>query len=270
MRVNRNNGVTYLTFPVYDSMKNIRHCFSTRLGGVSEGIFESMNLSFGRGDSDENVRENYRRLCAAVGFDFDGIVFSAQDHNTYVRRVGRKHRGNGIARPRDMESVDGIMTNESGVVLTTHFADCIPLYFVDQKRHAIALSHAGWRGTAGRIGRVTVERMKEEFGTEPDDLICAIGPGVCRSCYEVDDDCAANFRALGEIDHERCIVKGQNGKPHLDLWEINREILIAAGVKPEKITVAGICTCCNSDELFSHRASHGQRGGLAAMMEMID
>lgn len=268
MTVNERDGVVYLTFKAYDDMDFIKHCFSTKIGGVSKGIFESMNLSFNRGDDDKNVRENYRRICAAIGCDYKDTVFSAQDHHTFVRLVTEADKGIGIWRERDMQSVDGLITNQPGLLLVTHYADCVPLYFVDPVKHAIGLSHGGWRGTADRIAEVTVKRMQECFDTEPADLVCAIGPSIGQCCYEVDRDCMEHFAVLPMIDKQRCIIPKGNEKYHLDLWEINREILIASGVKPENITVSNICTRCNSDTLFSHRATSGKRGGLAAFLSL--
>lgn len=270
MTVNNKNGVTYLTFPAYDKMDFIKHCFSTKLGGVSEGIFESMNLSFGRGDSDDNVRENYKRICAAIGSDYKNTVFSAQDHHTFVRQVTKDDIGIGIWRKKDIQSVDGLITNEPNILLVTHYADCVPLYFVDPVKRAIGLSHAGWRGTAGKIAMVTIERMTECYGTDPQDLICAIGPSIGKCCYEVDKECMLNFDALEEIDKQTCIFPKENEKYHLDLWEVNRQLMMAAGVKEENIAVSNLCTRCNHDTLFSHRATKGQRGGLAAFLELND
>ena len=161
MRLNFKEGVGYLTFPALESYPFVRHAFSTRLGGVSKDEFFSMNLSFHRGDPDENVLENYRRICGAAGFPYEGLTASAQDHHTFIRRVGRQDRGVGIFRPRDLESVDGLVTDEPDVVLVTYYADCVPLYFLDPEKRVIGLAHGGWRGTAGRIGRKMVEKMKD-------------------------------------------------------------------------------------------------------------
>ncbi len=153
MRLQNADTVPYLQFNSLSELKFIRHAFSTRLGGVSEGEFTSMNTAFNRGDDPAHVTENYRRICAAAGFDFDSLVASAQDHHTYVRAVTSADRGVGIRKPRDRESVDALITNEPGVTLVTYYADCTPLFFVDTVTHAVGLAHAGWRGTVGRIGQ---------------------------------------------------------------------------------------------------------------------
>ena len=159
MTLNNADTVPYLTYNSLSEIKFINHAFSTRLGGVSEGEFTSMNLAFNRGDNPESVTENYKRICKSAGFDFDSLTASAQDHNTFVRAVTSADRGVGIYKPRDLQSVDALITNEKGVTLVTYYADCTPLFFVDTKNKAIGLAHAGWRGTVGRIGEKVVRKM---------------------------------------------------------------------------------------------------------------
>lgn len=261
------------TYPLLDRTKIVKHGFTTRLGGVSEGIFSSLNLSFTRGDERKAVEENYRRLSEALGVDYGSFVFSDQTHTTNVIRVGKEDAGNGILRERKYSNIDGMITNEEGVTLVTFYADCVPLYFVDPVHRAIGLSHSGWRGTVGRMGKVTLEKMQQEFGTNPSEVICAIGPSICQDCYEVSEDVAEEFKQefLGR-EAEILISKG-NGKYQLDLWKVNEIVLTEAGVLPEHLQVTNLCTCCNPKLLFSHRASQGKRGNLAAVMalrEMVD
>ena len=256
-------------FPLLESSGMVTHGFTTRLGGVSEGIFSSLNLSFTRGDQKEAVEENYRRLANALGVSAESFTASDQTHTTNVIRVDRKDAGNGIWRPQDYKDVDGMVTNDSAVTLVTFYADCVPLYFVDPVHRAIGLSHSGWRGTVGRIGRVTLETMKREFGTDPQDTVCAIGPSICRDCYEVGADVAEEFeREFAGRKNEILTAKG-NGKYQLDLWRANEIVLMEAGVKKERISTTQACTCCHCDLLFSHRASKGRRGNLAALLSII-
>lgn len=267
MLVHKKNGVTYLTYPRLDRFDEYVHCFSTRLGGVSEGIYSSMNLSFTRGDSEEIVRENYRRLGKAVGFQPENIVTSDQTHTTHVERVTEEDCGCGVTRPRKFHNVDGMVTNVPGVVLATFYADCVPLYFIDPVHKAIGLSHSGWRGTAGRMGAVTVERMKKEFGTEPSQLFAAIGPSICQDCYEVSEDVILEFqKTFDKSCWDTLYYAKQNGRFQLNLWEANRQILLDAGILNDHISMPNLCTCCNPDFLFSHRASHGKRGNLGAFL----
>ncbi len=270
MTLNSPDTVPYLTYNSLSEIKFINHAFSTRLGGVSAGEFTSMNMAFNRGDNPENVTENYKRICKSAGFDFDSLTASAQDHNTFVRAVTSENKGVGIYKPRDLQSVDALITNEKGVTLVTYYADCTPLFFVDTKQKAIGLAHAGWRGTVGRIGEKVVNKMTELYGTNPADIVAAIGPAISVCCYEVDKPCADNFYALSDLDSSRFVFPKENGKYMIDLLETNRQILVAAGVKNENITVSDVCTNCNSELLWSHRATKGKRGTMSAFMCIVD
>ena len=194
MNVRKNKGVTYLTWPEFEKIPGFVHGFSTRLGGVSEGIYSSMNLSFTRGDKEEAVRENYNRISAALGFSPEDIVTSDQTHTANVRVITAEDRGNGITKPRPYTDVDGMITNVPGLVLATFYADCVPLYFADPVHKAVGLSHSGWRGTAAGIGAVTVKELQKHYGTRPEDIYAAIGPSICQDCYEVSEDVILEFQ----------------------------------------------------------------------------
>lgn len=267
MNLNEKNGTVFLTYPALERIPGIVHGFSTRLGGVSKGMWATMNLSFTRGDEEKNVKENYRRIAAAIGFSVEDLVTSDQTHTANVRKIEERDRGNGITKPRPYTDVDGMITNVPGLVLATFYADCVPLYFVDPVRRAVGLSHSGWRGTIGRIGAVTVQKMREAYGSEPADLYAAVGPSICQDCYEVSEDVIERFMQSFEKRYwESLFYKKENGKYQLNLWEANRRILLESGICPEKISMPGICTCCNPEFLFSHRASHGKRGNLGAFL----
>lgn len=262
-------AVPYFTFPAFDELPGIIHGFSSRLGGVSEGFLSSMNLSFSRGDEPERVRENFRRIAESIGFSEKDLVFSMQTHTANVRRVGREDCGRGLERPVGYCDVDGLVTNEPGVVLATFYADCVPLFFVDPVHHCIGLSHSGWRGTVGKIGKATVETMAREFGSEPRDLLAAVGPSICQECYEVSEEVIGLFREnFAEELWPKLFYRKDNGHYQLNLWEANRLIFQEAGILPQHITVTDICTACNPELLFSHRASGGKRGNLAGFLEI--
>lgn len=266
MKLNNVNSVPYLTYNSLSEIDFINHAFSTRLGGVSTDEFTSMNLAFNRGDSPENVTENYKRFCKSAGFDYESLTASSQDHHTFVRAVTKENVGVGIYKPKDIESVDALITNEPGVTLVTYYADCTPLFFVDTKQKAIGLAHAGWRGTVGRIGDNVIKKMQSLYGSDPSDIKAAIGPAISVCCYEVDKPCADNFLALDELDSTKFVFPKGNGKFMIDLLETNRQILVHAGVKNENITVSDVCTNCNSELLWSHRATKGHRGTMSAFM----
>ena len=271
VKQNRKGEVEYLTFPLLEKTGLVRHLFSTRLGGVSEDIWSSMNLSYSRGDKKEAVDENYRRIADVLGCEVLDIVCSDQTHTTNVRMVDRKDCGKGILTAKDYTDVDGLITNVPGIVLATFYADCVPLFFIDIKNKAIGLSHSGWRGTVGRIGQRTIEAMANAYGTKAEDVIVAIGPSICQECYEVSGDVAEafyeEFSKPGQGD-SILYAKG-NDKYQLDLWKANQIVLEEAGVKTEHIQVTDLCTCCNPDYLFSHRASQGKRGNLGAFLGLL-
>ncbi len=258
-----------LTFPSLEATGIVRHGFTTREGGVSEGIFRSLNLSFSRGDDPEAVHENFRRIADALGVTPDCFVFTDQTHTANVLRVDESDAGKGIFRPRGYSDVDGLITDTPGIVLSAFFADCVPLYFVDPVHKAIGMSHSGWRGTVQRMGQATVNAMEEAFGTDPADLICGVGPCICQDCYEVSADVAEHFSAEFAGHEEELLRDDRNGKFHLDLKAANRIVLEEAGVPAEQITDSGLCTCCEPENLFSHRASKGRRGNLGAFLGLL-
>lgn len=258
--------VPLLKFHNLEASGIVKHGFTTRAGGVSEGIFSSMNLSFTRGDKEEAVRENYKRLAKTLDVSYEKFVFTDQTHTINVRKVTAEDAGRGLIKERGYTDVDGLITDVPGLVLSTFYADCVPLFFVDKVHHAIGLSHSGWRGTVARMGHVTLEAMHKEYGTNPEDVICAVGPSICQDCYEVSEDVAEEFQREFLGHEDEILIAKENNKYQLDLWKANEIILLEAGVKPEHLAVTNICTCCNPKLLFSHRASHGKRGNLGAFL----
>lgn len=267
MKVVEREGVPFLVFPGLDETEAVIHGFSTRMGGVSEGMFSSMNLSFARGDEEGRVRENFARLGRAMGFDCRNLVFSDQTHTSNVRVVTEADRGKGFVREKDYRDVDGLVTNVPGLVLAAFYADCVPLFLVDPVHRAVGLSHSGWKGTVGKIGKRTVELMKEQYGTRPEDLTAAIGPSICQDCYEVSEDVIGQFQeAFEETYWKEIFYEKPDGKYQLNLWRANELIFREAGLLPERILTTDLCTCCNAKLLFSHRASKGKRGNLGAFL----
>lgn len=268
-QVCKKDDVVYLSYPDLEETGVVIHGFSTRLGGVSQGIYASMNLSFSRGDEREAVEENYRRVAKAIGFETKSIVMSDQTHTANVRVVTAHDRGCGYSRPRPYQDVDGLITNEPGLTLATFYADCVPLFLVDPVRKAIGLVHSGWKGTVGKIGQAAVQMMEQEYGTDPKNLVIAIGPSICQECYEVSEDVIERFQEVFSEEYwKKLFYRKENGKYQLDLWEANRLIFLGAGADPGNISMPGLCTCCNPQFLFSHRASKGKRGNLAAFLAL--
>lgn len=268
LNINKNGDLVYITFPRLEACGAVRHIFSTRLGGVSQGQYSSMNLSFSGGDKFDSVEENYRRLCSAVGIKTSHLVLSKQTHTNNVRIVTKTDCGTGYTKPA-FTDVDGLITNESGVALVTQYADCTPLLFCDPVKRVCATSHAGWRGTVSKIGEVTVHKMVNEFGCNKEDIIAAIGPCIGICCYEVDMPVYNAFLKSG-IDLDGVFQNGKDNEHFmLNLTKANKNILISAGIREDNIDISDICTCCNHIELHSHRATGGKRGNLAAIIELI-
>ena len=268
--IREKNGVTYLTFPLLERAGLI-HGFTTRLGGVSTGDCASMNLGFTRGDREEDVRENYKRIGQALGIDMSKAVLSHQVHKTEIFVAGKEDQGRGVDPSQErLFEIDGLMTKEEGIPLVTFFADCVPLLFYDPKKKVIASSHSGWRGTVEKIGAKTVKKMEQEFGCKPEDILAVIGPSICQDCYEVSEDVAKEFeKVFTREEYEEMILDKKNGKYQLDLWKANEDILLGSGIEKKHLAVTDLCTCCNPEFLFSHRASHGRRGNLSAILCLV-
>lgn len=268
-RINFNNGVPYISYRILDDIPWLKNAVSTRLGGVSKDYLASMNLGFNRGDLDENVIRNHKIFANVIGVNPKNIVTGNQTHTTNVKVVTKDDCGKGIYRDRNYTDIDGLITNEKGIVLATYYADCVPLLIVDTKNKAIGLSHSGWRGTVGKIGKVTIEKMGELYGTKPEDIVACIGPSICQKCYEISEEVAVQFKEAFPDNIKEILIDKGNGKYQLDLWECNRINFKEAGVLPENIKVTDICTCHNTDVLFSHRGHNGKRGNIGAFLSIV-
>lgn len=267
--VKEENGTPVLQFSIFNQTGMVNHGFSTRLGGVSEGIYESMNLGFSRGDDLKNVEENYNRIAKTIGVSTEQMVCSDQTHTTNVKIITKEDAGKGIITPKDYTDIDGLITNVPGICLVTYYADCVPLLFVDPVQKVIASSHSGWRGTVGKIGQITIQKMQSDFDCKPENILTAIGPSICQDCYEVSEDVICKFQeAFPQDTWKDLFYQKENGKYQLNLWKANEWILLNFGILAEHLSVTNLCTCCNSDLLFSHRASHGKRGTLAAFLSL--
>ena len=279
-RLNKSGKVPYIEFPPLSNIPFVAHGFSTRLGGVSTGMFSSLNLGFGLStyeDDPENIKENFLRITESIGVDIDSLVMSDQVHKTVIRLVDNNDKGKGFTAPIDYKDIDGLITNTQGITLVTKYADCVPLFFVDTVNKAIGLSHSGWKGTVGRIGQITVEEMSKAFGSNPRDIIAVIGPSICKDCYEVGEEVAIEFKNVfsnatkseSKVDENLPILtENPRGRYQLNLWEANRRVLFEAGLKEDNIHISNVCTACNSDILFSHRKTNGKRGSLAAFLSI--
>lgn len=256
-------GLKYYQIDEFENTGLVKHCFSTRCGGVSKNEFESMNLRMHCDDKRENVLKNYEIICDEIDVNFKNLVFSNQVHCDTIMSVDKNDIGNGITKPQKWEGADGLITNVPGVPLAVFAADCVPVFFLDPEKRVIAMVHSGWKGTVLRIGAKCVEKMIKEFSCRAENVLAAIGPsiGVCH--FEVGDDVAEIFREnFGDT------VLEKHEKWHVNMQKAIELQLMKKGVQAENIIKADICTYCNSELLFSHRKTAGKRGVMAGIMEL--
>ncbi len=241
---------------------SVPHCFTTRLGGVSTGALESLNIGIHRGDSPENVMENYRILGKALGFSPEDTIFTKQVHGSEILTVGLQDRGTGLFRPQQIPC-DGLITNAPGAVLVVFTADCTPILLHDPVTGAVGAVHAGWRGTALGIAGKAVERMCAEFGCRAEDIRAAIGPNIGACCFETNADVPEAMQEAFGADAGPFIVP-TGEKFHVDLKGINAMVLKKAGVT--RIDISTECTACRNDRYWSHRITGGNRGSQGAVI----
>ena len=270
-----NHTVPLIESPLLQEIRGLRHGFSTRKGGVSKEHLSSLNLGFNLGDEREKVLENFRILGSLFEAKPEDFVLTQQTHSINVRRVGKEDRGKGIFRERNYTDVDALITNEEGVILTAFSADCVPILFYDKGHRAIASCHSGWRGTHGRILARVIEAMQREFSSKPEEIYIAIGPSICKNCYEVSEDVGEAFLEAfpalrEETKNASPIERVSEEKFHIDLWELNRWIALENSIPAENISVSGYCTMERPDLFFSHRYSQGKRGVQGAFIGLSE
>lgn len=246
------------------------HGFSTRLGGVSPAPWDSLNLGAARGDAPDNVRENFRRFCAAVGADCAALVKNHQVHSDRIRPVTRADILADPASPGVFEA-DGLVTDQAGVCLTIFSGDCIPVLLYDPVRRCIAAVHAGWRGTAIGAAARAAETMIRDYGCRGEDILAAIGPGIGPCCFETHADVPDGLRAGLGADAAPFIapIPGRGGKFQVDLKGANARWLERAGLRPGRIAICSACTACHLDTFWSHRIQGSRRGSMAAVIQLL-
>lgn len=253
----------YLTIPSFTKAGLVNHGFTTRLGGVSKPPLDSMNLGIGRGDDPNAVAENYKIAGNAIGFDPDRLVFFPQVHKNDIFVAREEDAGMGFRNVRP--EYDGIITNVKNLPLATFHADCTPIFLLDPTKQVAGVVHAGWRGTAHKAAGKAILKMQEEFSCDPKDILAGIGPCGGKCCYETDRDVPdAMIESLGAEVATFFTRKGE--KYLIDLAGLNKFVLLSHGVLDKNITMSNICTCCNSDTYWSHRATGGVRGAMAAII----
>lgn len=261
MKSFEHDDLHYFRFETLPGNGTVTHAVFSRRGGVSPAPFDSLNLSMSVPDTRERVYANRRRVYGLFGRDTDTVVHAHLVHGTAVARVSPADNGTWV------EHFDGLITNQPGTVLSMNFADCAPIFLYDPRHHAIGLGHAGWRGAVADLPGAMVRAMVEQFGSDPANLVAAVGPCIGSCCYEVGDEVIDAVRAaFAEPDG----LLPQNGgpQPHFDLPEANRRNLAATGVRA--IELSDYCTACRTDLFFSHRAEKGRTGrfGTVFALEM--
>jgi len=266
-QMHRQNEICFLSSSLLSGIPGVRHAFSTRVGGVSPAPWDSLNMDLRRGDDCENVRENYRRFCRATGVNEKHVFLNRQVHETNVRLVAADDAGKGLWLPQDYTSVDSAITQTVDLPLIVFSADCGIILFCDPVTRSIGTAHAGWRGAAAGIVAETVRAMQCAFGTNPQDLLCVIGPGIGPCCFETDDDVpAAMHQALGSAADPYMEKKG--AKWHVDLKGINAHWLRASGVDAARIDICPDCTACHPELYWSHRRMGTRRGTQIGMIAL--
>ena len=262
------NGVPFLTCDGFQEAGGVAHGFSTRDGGVSQGMWASLNLGVSRGDDPDRVRENYRRFTAAIGCRPGPYAMNNQVHGDLVRVVTSAD-GKEDVYGRETWEADGLITDVPGIILTVFTADCIPVLLYDPVRRVTGAVHAGWRGTALGVVQRAVEKMGEVFACRPEDILAAIGPGIGQCCFETHEDVPNAMTTALRREALPYLKLLESGKYKVDLKGLNRQWLTRAGVAEEHIALCPACTACDTRQFWSHRVQGTQRGSLAAMIQLL-
>lgn len=262
-----NKGTGLYCAEALDKAGGVSHGFSTREGGITvDPPKASLNLSWTRCGSPEEVIANFKIFAEGAGIDYDDMAVVNHEHGANVLRIVHEHRGRGFYKD-PLPPCDGIITDDPTVTLVTSHADCGAYFFYDPVHRAIGMAHAGWKGTLLRIGAEMARRMAEEFDTDPSDIIAATGPCICRDCFEVDADLGEKFQS--EFGYPGISRPGRPGKAYVDLELAAAVQFVEAGIRPESITLMNACTYENREHFFSHRRDKGITGSMAAYIKLI-
>ncbi len=241
------------------------HCFTSKLGGVSSGPYEGLNMGYNAGDLEADVNENHQLLCKAVGLEDQSFVFSKQVHKTDVYQVNETFDPN--VDQVQIKAVDGLITNAPNFALHTVYADCVPIFIVDPVNKAVGVAHAGWRGTVNRIAQSLLEAMTDSYGTTPETCLAGIGPSIGPCCFEVGKEVTYTFiKAFGNKPFY--LERSTGTKDYIDLWKTNAYILEELGIPSDAIICAEMCTCCNPEYFYSYRRDQGVTGRMAGIIKV--
>ena len=261
--ITQKDNIWFGSFPLLSEAGFLNAC-SCRLHGASTVAAATLNLALHVGDEAQLVLANRRHFAAALGVQAECFTTCAQVHGSEVAVVDAKLVGAGaLALSDTIAGTDALITQLPDVPLLLFFADCVPVLLADDKSGAVGLAHAGWRGTVAGIAKKTVAAMQQQFGTQPEDVLAAIAPSIGACCYEVDDFVRDK---AGGYEEFFAPVAGKPGKYMLDLWGYNKKELLEAGVLPEHIAIAGVCTAHNHELFCSYRAEAGKTGRMGVCL----
>ena len=262
------DALKLVTIEEFEKTNLVKHGFSTRVGGKSEGIFATLNLGLKTNDENELVIKNLEAFCKAINIDYNNLVLCDQVHGDGVRIVTKKDRGKGILYKQDYNNIDALITGEPGTALLTFHADCVPLIILDPVRKVIAVSHAGWKGTMLKIGQKTILKMIDEFNSSAEDIMVGIGPSIGKCCYEISGELARKFKNSFKTTSDFMFpINGD--KFILDLWEANRYDLLQIGLLNKNIITSNLCTSCDTELFYSYRKEKGLTGRMASVIQLI-
>lgn len=260
------DGVGILEVPAFEQFAWLTHGFTSRVGGISKAPYDSLNLCWTRDESSENTEENFKIFCDAAGLNFEEMALVNHEHGTTVLAMDRTYRRRGFPK-HPLEFCDGFVTDDPGITLVTSHADCSVFYFCDPIRRAIGICHAGWRGTLGRIGAKVVEKMRTTYGCNPKDIYAAVGPCICKNCFEVAAELGMKFRE--EFHDPDCAIAGKAGKMYVDLSLAAILQFLDAGVPAQNISAMDACTYEKKDLFFSYRRDRGETGSMIGYIKLI-
>ena len=258
----------FLSYKNFEPVRNVINIVTTRQGGRSSNQYASLNLALHVGEDPDVTLENRALVAMGLGFEPENFTIAQQVHGAEVAVVSTEARGSGaIDEDDEVPGVDALVTNAPDVPLMVLVADCVALSMYDPNKRVIAVAHAGWKGTLGRIAEKTVARMKEAFGSDPSDLMAGISPAICPGEYDVGQEVYEAFtKEFGRKEALKFAQEDMNGTCYLDLWSANIDQLESCGVKSENIANAEICTALHPDRFYSHRGEKGDTGRFAALI----
>lgn len=242
--------------------------FTTRMGGISQSPYQSLNCGLHVNDDSQHVIQNREHLCRLLKFPFESWTCANQVHGNHVAIIDKQMIGSGrYSQAEAIPDTDGLLTAAEQILLTSFYADCVPLLFLVPEKRMIGIAHAGWKGTALNISQKIVESLNNHFNVKPDRIKAAIGPSIGGCCYEVDDRVISSLSPhFPDQLKDPFVSQKENGRYTVDLKQVNRLLLIKAGVPAEQILTSKLCTGCRTDLFFSHRMEGGKTGRMAAFL----